>query len=714
MTDDEKKLMFSYEALDYDPPVNELFRHEFLNPNELKRQTSVDTVLRWCVYAAIGLLTGTLAFLLSWAVEKLSDFKFDRITDQVSDGRLAGPFVEFLLINVAFVSVATFLVAVVEPVAGGSGIPQIKAYLNGTNYNRFLRAKTLACKALGVVFSVSAGLFIGKEGPLVHSGAVIAANLSNATWINELACWSPGARKWVNHFRNDRSKRDFVAGGAAAGVAAAFGAPVGGILFALEEASSFWDTQLTWMCFLAAMLGTFTLNILKAARDGRNNLSGLISFGPALTGSAYHLWELPFFVGLAVFGGLAGALFNHVNEKICKWRRDSLAGKKFPRMAEALLVTATTAVFAFWLPLVFEHCSSVPTADMAKDETFYARYRCGKGEFNTMASVLFTTTEVAIKGFFHNTAEYRWDALLAYFVVVFVLAVVTYGIAVPSGLFVPCILAGCAFGRMVGEGVRLWFPDEDVVAGTYAIVGATAMLGGVSRMTISLTVILLETTQDIELLLPIMATLMVAKWVGDTVNISLYDLHVELYCMPFVECKPSTNMYHLSAVDVMRRPVRFLPERCTVRQILELMDRFGHNGFPVVQNGTRQLTGLVLRNQLAVLLNRRVHAKPPARPDRGEFPVSYVDFATSLSSKRVPIDLDLVLQEDGDDRLEIDLAPYMTRVPMAVQPACPLSRVFVLFRSLGLRHLCVVNHQNMLVGIITRKEIMSSFDNDLF
>ena len=144
-------------------------------------------------------------------------------------------YIVYALINILFVGIATALVSFVEPVSAGSGIPELKSYLNGTNYLKLLRLKTLVCKLIGVTFSVSGGLIIGKEGPMVHSGAVLGANLSHLTGLKKYS-WT---HAFLYRFRNDRDKRDFVSGGAAAGVAAAFGAPIGGVLFSLEEAASY-------------------------------------------------------------------------------------------------------------------------------------------------------------------------------------------------------------------------------------------------------------------------------------------------------------------------------------------------------------------------------------------------------------------------------------------------------------------------------------------
>lgn len=140
----------------------------------------------------------------------------------VTEGKLYIPYFYFVLYNVVPVLIGSILVAYLEPIASGSGIPQVKCYLNGVKVPRVVRIKTLFVKSVGVICSVVGGLAGGKEGPMIHSGAVVAAGISqgkSTTFVKDF--------KIFHYFREDHEKRDFVSGGAAAGVSAAFGAPVG-------------------------------------------------------------------------------------------------------------------------------------------------------------------------------------------------------------------------------------------------------------------------------------------------------------------------------------------------------------------------------------------------------------------------------------------------------------------------------------------------------
>ena len=77
--------------------------------------------------------------------------------------------------------------------------------------------------------------------------------------------------------------------------------------------------------------------------------------------------------------------------------------------------------------------------------------------------------------------------------------------------------------------------DLTVDLHSYAIVGAAAMLGGATRMTISITLLVMETTGALQMLVPLMVTIYVAKVVADNFSKGIYDAHIALQSIPFLE-----------------------------------------------------------------------------------------------------------------------------------------------------------------------------------
>ena len=129
------------------------------------------------------------------------------------------------------------------------------------------------------------------------------------------------------------------------------------------------------------------------------------------------------------------------------------------------------------------------------------RMNCGPHEYNTMSLLSFGTPEIAVKAMFHKGADYfHLQTLLMFFPTYWFLSCITYGISVPSGLFVPALLCGATWGRILFLLLAKLFGNENVSdPNVYALVGAAAGLGGTVRMTLSLCVIILEATGNLTL-----------------------------------------------------------------------------------------------------------------------------------------------------------------------------------------------------------------------
>ncbi|XP_056461057.1 H(+)/Cl(-) exchange transporter 7 isoform X1 [Gadus chalcogrammus] len=712
ITHNEKLLSLKYESLDYDNSENQLFLEEERRMSYLGFRCL--EISRWVVCGLIGFLTGLIACFIDIMVEQLAGLKYYVVKENIekftAGGGLSISLILWAVLNSAFVMVGAIIVAFFEPIAGGSGIPQIKCYLNGVKIPRVVRLKTLLVKVAGVICSVAGGLAVGKEGPMIHSGAVVAAGVSQGRSTSLKRDF-----KIFEYFRRDTEKRDFVSAGAAAGVSAAFGAPVGGVLFSLEEAASYWNQMLTWRIFFASMISTFTLNFFLSVYNknpGELSNPGLINFGSfdRNSSSEYNLYEIPLFIGMGAIGGLLGALFNALNYWLTIFRIRYIH-RPCLQVMEAMLVAAVTATVSFIMIYFSNACQPL---DVVQGEDYPLQLYCDDGEYNSMATTVFNRPEKSLQNLFHNPpGSYHPLTLGMFTITYFFLACWTYGLAVSAGVFIPSLLIGAAWGRLIGIMLptlsstnatgQIWADP-----GKYALIGAAAQLGGIVRMTLSLTVILIEATGNVTYGLPLMLVLMTAKIVGDYFEEGLYDIHIKLQSVPFVHSEAPPTSHWLTAREVMSSPVTSFNRVERVGTIVDLLSNTStnHNGFPVVvsnANGEEpaKLCGLILRSQLIVLLKHKVFVEL-ARSKLTRRKLQLKDFRDAYP-RFPPIQSIHVSQDERECMM--DLTEFMNPTPYTVPQETSLPRVYKLFRALGLRHLVVVDDSNRVVGLVTRKDL---------
>jgi len=768
----------------YEPDESEVWRAyvaqvHFSNRGQWWTTGKKRSLKRWILTFAVGVIQAFVAAACNFASRSMSTRKFEYVYDLLNpsmeayneemevaalDDDLAGTaiivddntgtstmfgsssavgstranigtaFWSFVLIQAAMCFAASIFVYI-EPVSGGSGIPEIKCYLNGIDLPRVVRVKTLLCKVIGVTFSVAGGLPVGKEGPMVHSGAVVAAGISQG----KTRFWGVDTSfSKFSDFRNDREKRDFVACGAAAGVASAFGAPIGGVLFSLEEGASYWSTKLTWRAFFCAMTTMMTLFALKNVDTwwGQADVGKLFSFGEfnSISGEAsnFSIWELPIFACLGCLGGLIGAVFNAANEHLTIWRMKRINISKTRRLLEVIVISFGVSATSFLLPLIWGRCTELPQdmQDWSNQEKNLVEslvpFQCEPGkEYNEVASLVFTEADTAIKQLFHfreaggdDNSTFSSGALFLFFVPYITMATLVYGIAVPSGLFVPSLLAGAAFGRLCGHLLHKLDHTSGTFAdsGTYALMGAAAVLGGMARMTISLTVILLEATGDMQYVLPLMIVLMSARFTGNVFNEGLYDIHIHLKHIPFMEPEvpPIAERNEIVAGQVMSAEVKCLRPVERAGVVYDLLRSCQHGTFPIVDTASGgTLYGTASRDMLCTLLQRRAFGNPDVLEEydnsdtlgpRRLSPLVQWDTIERAYPRYPSID-DFEIGE-ADRNCWLDLRPYANTAPYTINETASIQRTYRLFRTLGLRFLCVVNHNNQVVGIITRKDLL--------
>ncbi|XP_067946446.1 H(+)/Cl(-) exchange transporter 4-like [Watersipora subatra] len=589
----------------------------------------------------------------------------------------------YCVVGIVFAVISAIAVKVFAPYACGSGIPEIKTILSGFVIHGYLGKWTLLIKSTGLILAVASGLSLGKEGPLVH----VACCLGNI-----LSYFFPKYRK------NEAKKREVLSASAAAGVSVAFGAPVGGVLFSLEEASYYFPMKTLWRSFFSALVAAFVLRSINPF--GNNHL---VMFYVDYHNRSWYFVELIPFMFLGILGGLFGALFIKCNIAWCRFRKNTKLGN-FP-ILEVFVVILLTGLFAYPNPY-----TRMDASDLIR-ELITA---CGQESSEGICDYVNRTSQTAYQGISSapigpgmKTALWQLSLALLFKIVI---TIFTFGIKVPAGLFIPSLCTGAIIGRIVGTGVeQLAFHYQDwlvfdnmcrsdqscVEPGLYAMIGAAAALGGVTKMTVSLVVIMFELTGGLEYIVPLMAAIMTSKWVADSiVSEGIYDAHITLNQYPFLDNKEEFT-YTSIAADCMV-PQRHDPplavltqDGMTLTDLDEFLEESSAKGFPVVISRESQyLVGFIERRDLTTAISNAKARKSVRENSKVYFTPQY---PANIHASGQPPPFKL--------RRIVDLAP------ITITDQTPMETVFEMFRKLGLRY-TLVTHNGRLLGIITKKDIL--------
>ncbi|PIO40767.1 hypothetical protein AB205_0152120, partial [Aquarana catesbeiana] len=601
----------------------------------------------------------------------------------------------YILWALLFAFLAVALVRVFAPYACGSGIPEIKTILSGFIIRGYLGKWTLLIKTVTLVLVVSSGLSLGKEGPSVHVAC---------------CCGNFFCSLYSKYSKNEGKRREVLSAAAAVGVSVAFGAPIGGVLFSLEEVSYYFPLKTLWRSFFAALVAAFTLRSINPFGNSRLVLFYVEYHTP------WYMMELIPFILLGVFGGLWGTLFIRCNIAWCRRRKTTSLGK-YP-VLEVIVVTAITAIIAYPNPYtrrstseliseLFNDCRALESSqlcdyindiNMTRPVDDIPDRPAGPGVYTAMwqlalalvFKIIITIFTFGMKMdldrehvlyFSNGTYSYRENRLSVCFSDI---PKMTHALkqvrdvvrVVPS--YVLYVTTFLTFGIWCDHVYARQLPSEFRWKNLQSLFRRQNRSCGVTRMTVSLVVIMFELTGGLEYIVPLMAAAVTSKWVADAFGKEgIYEAHIHLNGYPFLDVKDEFT-HRTLATDVMR-PRRGEPplsvltqDNMTVEDVETLIKDTDYNGFPVVvSRDSERLIGFAQRRELIIAI------KNARQRQDGVVSNSIIYFTED------PPEL------PANSPHPLKLRRILNLSPFTVTDHTPMETVVDIFRKLGLRQ-CLV------------------------
>ena len=388
--------------------------------------------------AAIGLVGTGFRLAASFGYRHFSAW-LDAAAAAGASGGLLGAAVGGIL-----VAASVFVTRRFAPEAAGSGIQEIEGTLAGTRPPLRWR-QTLPVKFIGGLLSLSAGMLLGREGPTIHMGGSIGAALSERRG---------GSKEYM---------RLFVGAGAAAGLATAFGAPIAGVLFALEELRrEFPRTRTAVRCVAIASVTAVAVGML---------LAGTGRILPVASTAVPRTLETALVVPFAILLGAFGVLFN---------KGVFASAKAYRALARR----------AGWIAPAFVVGAGIGA--------LVAAFHAATGGGEDLTVQLLAAPPPALR-------------LLAILLVVrFVLFQVSYASGVPGGIFAPQLAFGAIFGLLATGAAERFWPALPLGHTNWALAGMVALIAATVRTPLTGLALVVEMTGNYQVVIMALVAAIVA------------------------------------------------------------------------------------------------------------------------------------------------------------------------------------------------------------
>jgi CIC family chloride channel protein len=345
--------------------------------------------------------------------------------------------------------VGLWLVRRFAPETAGSGIPDLKNVVTGTKELRWKRV--LPVKFIAGVAGIGGGLTLGREGPTVQMGG--ATGLMVSTWFRVR--------------QGEGERKALISAGAAAGLAAAFNAPLAGMIFVLEELTG----SFTPVVFVASFLAAVSADVVCRVVAGETPVFVLHGM------PAPSLHSLPLAAILGIAAGFAGVAFN---------RGLLLSLDLFDRLRA-------------WPPF----CVGALAGAMAGLAAWAYPGIGGSGSLLTGRAL---SGEIAV----------QW--MLVLFAARFLLTMVSYGSGAAGGIFAPLLVLGSLGGLALGAGVHAILPAWAVFPETFAVIGMGALFTSTVRAPLTGIVLMIELTGKYDFMLPLLVGCLAAYGVAEALG----------------------------------------------------------------------------------------------------------------------------------------------------------------------------------------------------